>query len=506
MSRIFEKNFFPPSETLRKSNKEQEQSRELKKKIRNFVLAFMAFVSFGGGVEMGRKLEQAEPKERDKAERVDDRKMPEIEIIIDGVPRQPDQKPAEPKPEELAPAKPRPAAPQIDEHIETEYASRDTASFDQLFDFSRRGKFKNADKVEKSLEDYFFNLYKRNDNLLTGKRETMAELSQYLPAIMKKIAEAGIENKELQEALPILACVEKEKNINTKKKKKKIVKEVNEKGAVGQFQFIKKTAKAYFEVSDDIDWRRDTVEAGFGSYKTLLDNFKRDKDKKVAIAEYNGLANKYASQVRADKNQISYNGYIHYSVGNLNQMKEGVESDRWEIYKARKGDRLIDIARCYQQNGGQADEEKIFEANSIGRNVKLPAGKEIYIPLDHTVRHSDKERVAAFRMRSSGIRQNLEYVAKIEALIRLARLGYFKGTKPEKKFHEVKIFRGERDIKIADLARKHGLSVDKFKKENPQFTKDRIYPAKKKKIKKGERPQLIKQEVKYKIPYGNRLG
>lgn len=477
-----EKNFFIHKDDFSSESARKTESKELKKKIRNFVLAGMALMAFGGGVEVGRQQVKDELKKRDTVERLDDRKEPEI-IIDDGAVEPEDDTPERPTP---------PPAPERKREwgrdIETEFAHKDSASFDQLFDFNKKGKFKNADKVEKCLENHWLEYYSKNKNMLAGKQKAFKELSQWLPAVNQKISEFGIEDKELQEILPLLSIVENEKITDRK---------ANAKGAAGAFGITSRFGGRYVEMSPGIDARLDPIEAGLGSYKLLRDNKKGIGDTKLAVAAYNGKAWKFVNQMKArgeDEREINFHNYIRYSVDNLNKIKEEAESGRWEIHKAKPGESLMSIARKYNQSGRQKDEEKIFQANeSISRKKKMRGGEEIYIPLQTAVAHSKEELIWACKMRSKGINESLDYANKIWALKTLAKRGYFKETKPGIKFNEAKLIKSKKGVKIAELAKKHGVPIKAFREINPKFTKDKIYFSEQDKKNK-------QQEVNYRVP------
>jgi hypothetical protein len=455
---------------MRFEERPKPEDRELKKKVRNFSLALMATISFGSGIEAGRRMErseQPEPKQEDTADQPDYRKL--LKGVSDEIAEPPAEQPKDVKPRQL---EPKPA-----EEIETELAANKAVSFDRLYNFRHRGRFNNAGRAETSLESYWLDYYQKNPNMLAGKQKAYKELSQWLPAIDSKLAREGIADPELRSLLPIISIVENEK-ISDKK--------ANKKGAVGMFGFTGPTAKKYLEVNKEVDERFDPADAGVASYKVLRDNRKGIGNLKLAVAAYNGRAWTFVKKTGVGSGDADYHDYLRYSEAELNQIKQETESDCWEIYRVKKGETLISVVENYRRSGRQRDAEKIFQANNaIGRERKLRGGEKIIVPLGFAVKHSEKEREEVFGQRIKGIRENLNYVAKVMALKTLMDRGYFKETKPAISFSEAKQAKGEKKIHFQDKAKRHGVSKNDIAKVNPKYIKGRIPSTK---------------EVKYRVP------
>jgi len=445
-----------------KEKKEKKLEKRTKKRLIGVFLAMIA-ASLGAGVEVGRNLE--ETKEKNKIVQPSTTQMPKAPFRYEEGSHQTGVVPA--------------IKDQVEDiKIETEKNHTETIfhheaqSFDQMYDFNHRGKFNNADRAEKALENYWLEYYLHNKNKLAGKQKAYKELSQWLPAIDKRLDESGLGDARVKKILPLISIVENEK-IDDKK--------ATDKGAVGPFGFTGTTAKmrkVNLSIGGGIDERLDPVEAGVASYTLLKDNLDKIGDIDLAKAAYNGRAWGYVNKAKANHENISYHNYLHFSENILNANKELIESNRWEMYRAKKGETLATIVQKYLKKSRLTDAEKIFQANnSIGRERKLAEGEKIFVPLKLTVNHTKEEQKEAFGLLSAGIEQNLNYVAKINAIKTLKERGIIHETKPAAKFKEVRHPKGKKAIRFKDVAMQERIPVQLMEELNRKFVNNKIPPG-----------------------------
>lgn len=181
-------------------------------------------------------------------------------------------------------------------------------------------------------------------------------------------------------------------------------------GAVGPFQFMKKTAESYgLKVGHLIDERRDPIRSGEAASRFLYDLYKETGDMTLALASYNGgFARAY---LEIERKNPTYNGFLKFMEDKLNYLKQSIASGNFE-HTVLPGQNLWQISRRY---GIRADDLK--KANSAGsRNLR--AGEKLKIPFA-----GEAHKKTVFDKLTRGFKENINFPHQVNAVMDVIKEG-----------------------------------------------------------------------------------
>lgn len=182
----------------------------------------------------------------------------------------------------------------------------------------------------------------------------------------------------------------------------------SDKEAVGPYQFTKQTGKKYGLVGENFDYRAKPLESAKACAELLSDLYKVCKDWDLALAGYNGGF--IWGYLRGNGNP-SFKGFLAYLSEKANNLKTIYKETKMLDYEVESGDSLPGLAKYYH-----VGVKELKKMNGL-RNNKLKEGQKLKIPL------ADSMRKILFMKEVRGFRENLNYPAKFNAVIRVLKEG-----------------------------------------------------------------------------------
>jgi len=182
-------------------------------------------------------------------------------------------------------------------------------------------------------------------------------------------------------------------------------------GAVGPFQFMKKTAEAYgLRVGHLHDDRRDPIRSGDAASRFLKDLFKETGDLNLALASYNGgFVRDY---FETDSQNPTYGGFLKFMEEKINSLKSSIASGNFE-HTVLGGQALWRIARIY---GIRVDDLK--KVNNIGSQHILRIGEKLRIPF-----RDEGNKKIIFNKLTRGFKENINFPHQVNAVIEIIKEG-----------------------------------------------------------------------------------
>ena len=182
-------------------------------------------------------------------------------------------------------------------------------------------------------------------------------------------------------------------------------------GAVGPFQFMKKTAESYgLRVGHLHDERRDPIRSGDAASRFLRDLLKETDDLNLALAAYNGgFVRAYLETGTQNPTQ---DGFLKFMEDKINSLKSSIASGNFE-HTVLKGQNLRQIACWY---GIRTDDLK--KANAIGGRNSIKAGERMKIPF-----RNEADKKNAFNKLTRGFKENINFPHQVNAVMETIKEG-----------------------------------------------------------------------------------
>lgn len=238
------------------------------------------------------------------------------------------------------------------------------------------------------------------ENLKLNKRFKGAynKMQKYVPELEKIFKEEGVPEKYLYLAIPESYWEFGEKSTSRK-------------GARGPYQFTRGTARMYgLKINDKIDERDDPLKSGRACAECLKDLYDRTRDWNLALSGYNGsFIWRYLKKIRKNE-KPDYGDYLKYLASKAERIKDRIGRNSTVKHKVKEGETLYGIAinnktsvdKLKEMNKGYIEGDII----KIGQSLNVPGKNMKQLALD-------------FKEKTSGIRENIDYAPKVNAVIEL---------------------------------------------------------------------------------------
>ena len=252
----------------------------------------------------------------------------------------------------------------------------------------------------KSVQKYWENVHSTEGNKLHKSFvDAFYAIGEYEPELRKIFTDAGVPEKYIYLAIP-----ESYWDLDGK----------SPVGAVGPYQFMKTTAKSYGLYSDKkkFDYRTDPFKSAKAAAHLLSDLYSASGDWDLALSGYNGgHIWRYLKQSRNENEMPSYEGFLRYIEGKINNIKNELKYSQTLDHVVRSP--LGVIAKRY---GVTVNELKSL--NNIKDVNKVRKGEIIKIPL---IDEEVKEKV--YNSKIAGYIENLNYPAKFNGIYEAIQKG-----------------------------------------------------------------------------------
>lgn len=361
---------------------------------------------------------------------------------------------------------------------------REARSFDQMFDYHHKGKFKNADKMEEELKQYWIDWYKNHPDRLQGLLNGHYEYTAWEPHITQRLKQKNIGDAELWNSIKYFALTESD-FINKKPSKA---------NAVGPFQLMKATGTAdpcNLTINKIVDPRRDPLEGAEAAARLIQDDRERlgEKNRPIKMAKYvyNAPYGSFAlTQAKAENAEFNTNYFMHFIEDDMNIIKDIAHGGRWDIYRTKKNERLDDIFARFKKAGKITNDAEFYCLNRlVSRNKKLKAGVKIILPLVVGIERSEKAKEAFYNKTTAGRRENASYRPRMEAIKdRIKASGALNRIKEPIKFREI-MTTAEKAVPVSKIIKRYGLTHEQFKKINEKIVGNIIPPDTKIRLPQG---------------------
>ncbi len=234
-------------------------------------------------------------------------------------------------------------------------------------------------------------------------------------------------------------------------------------GAVGPYQFIKRTAKGQnLEMERNIDERQDPLKSADACARLLRDLYDRTGDWDLALSGYNGgFIWPYLKET--SREDTSYADFLKYISEQINEIKNEIQAKA--EHRVQEKENLRSIA-----DDRGCSVEELCRLNDLKDPDLIKVGQKIRTPLTPSLK---KE----FWNRISGYLENLNYPPKFNAVWDRIQEGsaahLIDAPEPPMEFDTVTAGQGSRTYTVEPgdtfygLAEKHGLSSEALKEANP---------------------------------------
>lgn len=342
---------------------------------------------------------------------------------------------------------------------------RNVESLEEILNFNIEEKIElNADKME-ALKNHWKEKYKNDPDLWNSLEYAYREMGAWEPYLQEQFQKQKISTKFLNLAIP-------ESHWQLKAK--------SSAGAVGPYQFMPQTARAYGLKTDyfadhprNLDERMDPIKSA-GACATLLKDLYEagGEDWDLALSGYNGgFFWQYLQQIESDE-EISYEGFLKYLEQKINIAKEKVRSNDYGKYTIDSGENLSSIAKRF---GIEVD--TLCKVNNIQDKDRIYAGQKLKIPISQDT----KEKI--FKQRIRGVVENLNYPPKFNAVCELIEEGEVKKQRKPLEYELKKISYGARthtfkkeDKNIYQIAKNiAGVSANDILAANPRIDPNNLH-------------------------------
>ena len=348
-----------------------------------------------------------------------------------------------------------PMEPKSEEDKETEgqreIAEDDIKSVTQALDFKKPGRLEfNLNTVE-AIKNYWKKYYQESPELKSSLNDAYREMGYWEP-YLKKI----FKDKNLPEELRYLAIPESHWQPEA----------VSRAGAVGPYQFIRKTAIDYgLRVDKLIDERKDPLKSALACADLLKDLYQKTGDWNLSLSGYNGsYLWQYLKQAAVQTEKPSYGQFLKYIEEKLNHTRDEVKNNRFIDYQIGKNDSLNQIADKFR-----VDKREIIRLNNIKNENRIRAGQNLKIPL------APAQQEIIYKNKIKGFSENLNYPAKFQAISDLIKEGFVNEQEKSISFKVRQIKQGQKrynyyTVKKGDtlysLSNRFKMKIEDLKKEN----------------------------------------
>jgi len=334
--------------------------------------------------------------------------------------------------------------------------------------------FDNPDDIQldpetmEAIKNHWKKRYQENVELNRSFNQAYFNMGQWLPYLQAEFKKQGVPEKYAYLAIP-------ESHWQ--------VEAVSRAGAVGPYQFMPQTARAYglkINLAGNLDERMDPVKSATACAKLLKDLYDASQSWDMALAGYNGgFFWQYLKEARKQKEDISYAGLLKFLETRINAVKREMKSQTEQKYTVQGGDSLWSIAQRFKVNIND-----LCRINKIENQNQIQVGQSLIISSGKAKNNDQKN---AFRRKVRGLEENLNYPPKFNAVYELVEEDKVTGQAKPVSFHYQTVETGNRtyifqrsDVSIYNLAKKFpGVSANGILAANPH-----IDPTK---LKGGER-------------------
>lgn len=335
-----------------------------------------------------------------------------------------------------------------EEHIEME----NKESVKDIINYDKKEIKIGPAEIEK-IKLYWENRYKNNPSMRHSFEESYFKIGAW-DSLLKNIfyKELGdVLPKDKAEDLVYLSIPESGWKL----------KAVSNKGAVGPYQIIRSTAREYgLKMNDVIDERIDPEMSALACsriIKDLLRDFNGNFN--LAISGYNGSFVYEYKRSNRDR-ELLYDGFLKYMADKINRMKNDLENRKFITHIIRRDDTLYKISKV-----SGVPIKELLSINNIKDESKIYYKQPIKIPLNEDIRRE------IFNEKTSGLKENIVYPAKYNAVVNLINEGVVK--KQEKQLHfgiieiETQIHKIRKGDTLYSLSIKYNLGLNELIYANP---------------------------------------
>jgi len=352
------------------------------------------------------------------------------------------------------------AEPQAEEEKETEeqreIAEADIKSVTQALDFKKPGRLEFNLNTAEAIKNYWKKYYQESPKLKSSLTNAYSEMGYWEPYLRKIF-----KDKNLPEELRYLAIPESHWQPEA----------VSRAGAVGPYQFMKKTALDYgLRVDQSVDERKDPLKSARAGADLLKDLYQKTGDWNLSLSGYNGsFLLSYLKEIKETEKKPSYGQFLKYIEEKLNQTREEVKNTSFINYWVGRKENLNQIADKFK-----IDKSTVLKLNKIKNEKLIKAGQRIGIPL------SQEQKGLIYQNRIKGYAENLNYPAKFKAIIELINEGFVTDQKKGLSFEVRQIKQQQKSynyytVKKGDtlysLSNRFKMKIEDFKKENAEQLK-----------------------------------
>lgn len=340
-------------------------------------------------------------------------------------------------------------------------------SLSEVLDYEKEGDIKLDTETMEAIKNHWKERYSDSDDLkrdLVWAYSEMGEWEEYL--------KEEFEKQKIPEKYIYLAIPESHWRMDA----------LSHARAKGPYQFMPQTARSYGlktsyfkDHPQNLEERMDPIKSARACAELLRDLYKASSDWNMALSGYNGgFFWRYLKEARNKKENASYEGFLGFLEKRINKIKKEVQEKGQRRYKIETGDNMNAIAKKFDK-----DVEELCQINGIEDSNQIHAGQEIIIPA------SKEGKKELFKERINGMKENLNYPQKFNAVYELIEEGLLEG----KERKDTVIFR-EKEIKESGN-KKHvfrkkdksfyslalnfpGVSVEDIIKANPHLRHDNL--------------------------------
>jgi hypothetical protein len=359
--------------------------------------------------------------------------------------------------DETTPEQPVPYEPEM--YVSPEVFEEDAKTIREFVRWEGGKKIELDEKTPHQVEAYWKKKYKEDPKLRKSLIDGYREMGAWLPHIEKIFEEEGVPTK-----YAYLAIAESHF----------IVKKPSPKGAVGQYQFMKRTALgkvARLRISGDFDERKDPLKSAAACARILKHDYALIGDWDLTISCYNGhFAWDYIKLAKKQGQKPTYDGFVEYIETDINHTIDNLEAG--QAYTVRKKDSLRLIALRFNHQGYKVTVDSLASHNQLGPAAILKEGQKLYIPL------TDNEKEAKFNDKVKGYIENLNYPPKFKAINSLIEEGFVSEKKRQLKFRPYTVRHAvekETKKKLIGFRRNKAPTLKSIAKETGQPLEELVY-------------------------------
>lgn len=308
---------------------------------------------------------------------------------------------------------------EMEEHAtekQKEIEEEDISSLAEVLDFEKEEDIKLDPETMEAIKNHWKKRYREDPRLTRSLEQAYYNMGEWEPYLKEEFRKRNVPEKYLYLAIP-----ESHWQLSA----------VSGAGAVGPYQFIPRTARAYGLKSDhfrdhplNLEERRDPIKSARACAELLSDLYKAGKDWDMALSGYNGgFFWQYLKVARDNKDKVSYEGFLGFLENRINKIKQEIRSEQFHEHRVRPGEELGMISRRFNMNI-----EELCRINDIEDENMIRVGQEIKIPI------SERNKKELFKSKVRGLEENLNYPPKFNAIYELIEEGFVTDKKEPLKF------------------------------------------------------------------------